>query len=125
MANIPNISEAEWEIMKIIWRSNPITSEQIIKLLQDETSWSQATIKTFIIRLVKKEAIGFKKEGRNYHYYPLISEDECIKEENKSFLKRVYNGAANMLFMKFLEHESFTDEELDELEALLKSKKKK
>jgi BlaI family penicillinase repressor len=124
MSTLPKISEAEWEIMKLIWKSNPITSEEIINLLSGRMMWSAQTIKTFITRLIKKEVIGFDKKGRVYYYYPLISEEECVRSENESFLKKVYDGALNMLFTKFLEEELSMDQ-IEELERILKDKKEK
>ncbi|MBE5992216.1 MAG: BlaI/MecI/CopY family transcriptional regulator [Paenibacillaceae bacterium] len=124
MSTLPKISEAEWEIMKLIWKSNPITSEEIINLLSGRMMWSAQTIKTFITRLIKKEVIGFEKKGRVYYYYPLLSEEECIRSENETFLKKVYDGALNMLFTKFLEEELSIDQ-IEELERILKDKKEK
>ena len=124
MSTLPKISEAEWEIMKLIWKSNPITSEEIINLLSGRMMLSAQTIKTFITRLIKKEVIGFEKKGRVYYYYPLLSEEECIRSENESFLKKVYDGALNMLFTKFLEEE-LSMEQIEELERILKDKKEK
>ena len=86
--------------------------------------WSAQTIKTFITRLIKKEVIGFEKKGRVYYYYPLLSEEECIRSENETFLKKVYDGALNMLFTKFLEEELSMDQ-IEELERILKDKKEK
>lgn len=125
MKNIPKISEAEWEVMKLIWKTSPLTSEKIIESLSDKMNWSTQTIKTFITRLIKKGAIGFEKSGRVYNYYPLISENECIKSENETFLKKVYDGALGLLFTKFLEEENLSNDEIEELENLLKGKKEK
>lgn len=125
MQELPKISEAEWEVMKLIWKSNPLTSEEIINLLSDRMIWSAQTIKTFITRLIKKGAIGFEKKGRIYFYFPLLSEDECIRSENEFFLKKVYDGALNMLLTKFLEEEELTLEQIEELETILKDKKGK
>ncbi|WML33146.1 BlaI/MecI/CopY family transcriptional regulator [Clostridium sp. OS1-26] len=124
MKEMPKISAAEWEVMKLLWKSKTLTSEKIINSLSGKMNWSTQTIKTFITRLVKKEAIGFEKVGRTYNYYPLISEDECVKAENESFLEKVYDGAIGMLFTKFLEAESLSEKEIEELEQILKSKKK-
>ncbi|WP_432666881.1 BlaI/MecI/CopY family transcriptional regulator [Wukongibacter baidiensis] len=119
----PKISESEWEIMKIIWGDNPITSEKIIDFLRGKVPWTEQTIKTFINRLVKKEAIGFKKSGRRYQYYPLISKEECIKEESKSFFNRVFNGALGMMLSNFIEEAHLSDEEIDNLKRILEEKK--
>lgn len=125
MKNLPKVSEAEWEVMKLIWKISPLTSEKIIDSLSDKMNWSTQTIKTFITRLIKKGAIGFEKSGRIYNYYPLISENECIKSENETFLKKVYDGALGILFTKFLEEEILSNDEIEELENLLKDKKEK
>lgn len=124
MKEISKISDAEWEVMKLLWKDNPLTSEKIILELSGKMGWSSQTIKTFITRLIKKQAVGFEKSGRTYNYYPLLSESECKSAENESFLKKVYDGAFNMLVAKFLEEESLSEKEIEELEQLLKSKKK-
>lgn len=123
MKDIPKISAAEWEVMKLLWKNSPLTSEKIIDSLTSKMNWSTQTVKTFITRLLKKEAIGFEKVGRTYNYYPLISENECIKAENQTFLQKVYDGALGMLFTKFLEEEVLSEKEIEELEQILKSKK--
>ena len=123
--DIPKISESEWEVMKIIWEKNPITSEKIIYSLQDKVTWTEQTIKTFINRLVKKGAIGFEKSGRCYQYYPLISQKKCIKQESSSFIKRVFNGAVDMMILNFLEEGQLCEEEIKKLERILKEKQGK
>ncbi|WHH60904.1 BlaI/MecI/CopY family transcriptional regulator [Petroclostridium sp. X23] len=125
MKNIPKISEAEWEVMKLIWKNNPITSDILISILTDKMRWSSQTVKTFINRLLNKKVIDYEKSGRCYMYYPLISEKDCIKAENKSFLERVYDGAVGMLFTNFLEQESLSAKEIEALQELLEEKKKK
>ncbi|EKQ57634.1 MULTISPECIES: BlaI/MecI/CopY family transcriptional regulator [unclassified Clostridium] len=125
MKELPKISEAEWEVMKLLWKTNSLTSEKIIASLSEYNDWSDQTIKTFITRLIKKGAIGYEKTGRIYNYYPLVSEDECVKSENEFFLKKVYNGALNILFTKFLEEENLSIGEIEELENILKDKKEK
>ncbi|EHN15296.1 penicillinase repressor [Clostridium sporogenes PA 3679] len=123
MKYIPKISVAEWKIIKLLWKESPLKSEKIINSLTEKMDWSTQTVKTFITRLLKKEAIGFKKVGRAYNYYPLISENECIKAENQSFLQKAYDGDVGMLFTRFLEEEPLSEEEIEELEQILKDKK--
>ena len=125
MDSKPKISESEWEVMKILWKNSPKTSEEIIDVLSSENDWSSQTIKTFITRLIKKGAIAYDRNGRKYEYYPIITEEECIKSENESFLKKVYDGALGLLFSNFLKDEDLTLEEIEELENILKEKKKK
>lgn len=119
---IPNVTEAEWIIMKVIWDENPITAKQIIKKLENEKDWKEKTIKTMLSRLVNKEALTFEKEGREFKYYPLVTELECTQAENDSFLKKVYNGKLNVMLANFLKQEELTDQEIEELKKILESK---
>ena len=123
MNKASKISESELEIMKVLWSKSFLSSNEIINLLEHKVNWSGQTIKTFLNRLLNKEVIGFKKEGRNYLYYPLISYEDYIKVENKSFLERIYNGALDMLFSKFIEEEDLTEKDIEKLENILKEKK--
>lgn len=123
MKNVPNITEAESEIMKVLWEKNPMSANEIIASLADEINWSDQTVKTFLNRLLKKQAVGYKKSGRSYLYYPMVSYDDYVQAENKSFLHRVYDGALGMLFSKFLEQEELTENEIQHLEQILQKKK--
>ncbi len=120
-----HITEAESEVMKLLWLEEPLSSNEIISKLSQQMQWSDQTIKTFLNRLHKKKAIRFEKSGRNYLYYPLISHDEYLKSENRSFLNRVYKGAVGMLCAKFLEEEPLSEKDIEELQQLLEKKKNK
>ena len=109
--------------MKILWSKSPLMSSDIIEALKDETSWSPKTIHTLISRLVKKSVIGADKIDAFYHYYPLLSEAECVKEETKTFIEKVYNGSLGMLLSNFIKEEKFTEEEIAELQSILEQKK--
>ena len=122
--NIPKISDAEWEVMKLVWKKNPLSSEEIVTSLSVKMDCSAPTIKTYINRLLKKGALGYQKSGRNYLYYPLLSEKDCIRAESDSFLKRVYDGAVGLLFLNFIEDEYLTEKEIEKLQKLLEEKKK-
>jgi BlaI family penicillinase repressor len=120
---MPNISEAEWEVMKIIWSNSPCSSNDVIDALEHSNAWKPKTIKTLISRLLSKNVIGFKQEGRSYIYYPLVSEKECIKAESDSFLKRVYNGALKTMLVNFMQESDLTKEDIEELKRILEERK--
>lgn len=125
MSKTPKISDAEWEVMKAFWmKAIPSTANDIVEALNDNTNWKPNTIKTLIARLVKKNALGYKEEGRNYLYYPLVSEKECIKAESRSFLKRVYDGALQPMLVNFLQDEQLSLEDVEELKRILEERKK-
>ncbi|QJC54046.1 BlaI/MecI/CopY family transcriptional regulator [Paenibacillus albicereus] len=118
------ISESESEVMKLLWEQEPLTAGEIIVRLQREMDWSDQTIKTFLNRLLNKEAIRFEKSGRTYRYYPLVTRDEYLRSENRSFLNRVYDGAIGLMCAKFLEEEKLSDQDIEQLQRLLDKQKK-
>lgn len=120
-----NISDSEWKVMKIVWRKSPISGSEIVEELEADTDWNPKTIHTLIRRLVAKGAITAKKEKTFYSYYAAVSEDECVKEETKTFLEKCFNGSFNMLLSNFIKDEKLSEEDIEELQALLEAKKRR
>ncbi len=123
MKEMPQISDSEWEIMKILWTSAPLNANQVYLKMKESKNWKHTTVKTLLSRLVKKEALNFEKRNREYFYFPVVSEDECIQSESLSFLNKVYNGAVKTMIANFLEKEDLTNEEIQELKNILDQKK--
>lgn len=122
MQPIPRISESEWEVMKIVWVNAHITANEVVDQLEGITAWKPKTIKTLLNRLLKKEALGFEKKGQSYVYYPLVTESECVKSESQSFLNRVYGGAVSTMLVSFLEEQTLSKEDIEQLKRILDKK---
>ena len=125
MKNLPQIAESEWHVMKVLWSKRRLSGNQVVEELLERTAWSPRTIKTLLNRLVNKGALGFEKKGRDYIYFPLIEESECLEAESRNFLQRFYGGALHPMLSHFLETESISAEELEELQRILDEKRGK
>lgn len=125
MKKLPQITEAEFEIMKIVWKYTPISTNEITEKLIQTTQWSSKTIQTLIKRLVTKGALSYEKQSRVFVYTPLVKEDEYIGQESTSFLKRFYNGNITAMLSSYIENGKLSDTEIDELRSLLSKKQKK
>lgn len=121
----PKISEAEWEVMRVLWSENPLTANKIVEKLAETTRWKATTTRTLINRLVEKNVLGYEKKGREYHYYPLMAEVDCIRAESNSFLRRVYRGALNPILSAFMENEELSPEDIKALKRILQKKGRK
>ena len=62
MRKTPRISEAEWEVMKVLWKKSPMTANDIVKELTGKTHWKRETIRTLINRLVGKKVLKFSRK---------------------------------------------------------------
>jgi len=123
MNTTTRIGEGEWYVMKALWENAPLSAAQIVERVARETDWSQSTIHTMIRRLHKKGAIAGEKQEVMI-YSPLIPKQEAEKQETTSFLKRVYEGSAQMLVKGFLNNSQLTQEEILELKRLLEEKER-
>lgn len=124
MKSLPQISEAEFEVMKIIWKHAPINTNEITEMLSKTTAWNPKTIHTLIKRLVNKGAISYEKDGRVFVYTPRIKEDEYIENESGHFLKRFYNGDITRMLSSFMENNKLSKAEIKILRTMLSSDKK-
>ncbi len=71
MAGLPNISDAEWEVMNVVWDDGPLGAAEVAERLATSTDWTEATVKTLLGRLVKKGALTYEIDGRRYLYRAL------------------------------------------------------
>lgn len=122
MNTLPQISEAEFEVMKIVWKHAPISTNEITEKLLQITSWSPKTIQTLIKRLVTKGALTYEKQSRMFVYTPTVKENEYIRQESNSFLNRYYDGDITAMVSAYLENDKLSESELDTLRALLSQK---
>lgn len=115
------ISEAEWRVMEIIWGNENILASDIAIQLE-EMNWNIQTIKTLLSRLVNKNIISYKKEGKAYSYYSILSREECVKKERESFIYKVFKGSRQEFLTNFIKDENFTQGEIEELRKLINEK---
>ena len=125
MKKLPQISEAEFEVMKIVWKYAPISTTEITERLTQTTDWSPKTIQTLIKRLVSKNALSYKKQSRVFVYTPLVDENEYLDQKSSSFLERFYNGDLTAMVSAYIRSDRLSEEEIEELRALLSGKSKK
>lgn len=122
MQDLPQISEAEFEVMKIVWKHAPISTNDITDRLLRTTSWSPKTIQTLIKRLVIKKALTYEKQGRVFVYTPLVKENEYIDQKSTSFLKRYYDGDITAMLSSYIENDRLSETDIDHLRSLLSRK---
>jgi BlaI family penicillinase repressor len=125
MKTVPAISETEWKIMVIVWRRKAASAKVVVEdLLAIDKTWHPKTAKALLNRLIKKRALGFRKKGRAYIYRPLVSQDDCVDAESKSFLDQVFGGTLKPMLAHFLEKKKLSKNEINELKALLEKSEK-
>ena len=125
MKGLPRISDAEWLVMQAFWSEGRLTADEVVERLAGKVHWNARTIRTLINRLLTKKALRFEKEGRKYRYFPAVSEEQCIRQERRSFVQRVYGGTVTPMLAAFIEEAKLSREDIEELKRMLDEKRRR
>lgn len=116
------ISDAEWEVMEVLWQEAPLTSREVVERLAGATDWSPKTIKTLLGRLVRKGALTYDEDGNRYLYSPAVARKDAIRAEGHSFVERVFGGDEAQALLHFARQAELPAEEVEELRRLLEER---
>jgi BlaI family transcriptional regulator, penicillinase repressor len=122
MTRTPPVTDAEWEVMNVLWDESPRTANDVIELLGDRMKWHATTVKTLLSRLVKKGVVRYRSEGNRYLYFAAIPRQRYVREESASFIDRVFGGETTPALMHFVRNTRLSKEEIDELRRILDEK---
>ncbi|NMP31969.1 BlaI/MecI/CopY family transcriptional regulator [Thalassotalea sp. M1531] len=114
-----DISNAELEVLGVLWQQSPLSANEIIERLNEQREWHEKTVKTLLNRLVKKEAIGFEKEQRRYQYYPLIAQENYQQQASQSLVQRLFSGKVSPLVAGFAKNNQLQKDDIESLKALI------
>ena len=117
------ISDAEWQVMKIIWMQGEQTSTDLIRVLAERFDWSKSTIQTLLARLVEKECLTRKKEGKSFVYSALLTLDQSRDLLVQDIKDKVCSRGIKNLLADLIVECDFTLADLEDLEAVISKKK--
>lgn len=117
-----NITDAELEIMKLLWEDKELTLNQIVEKLNNNEERNKSTIKTLLYRLVEKGSVESITQAKKEHkFIAAIKQEEYIRKENETFLQKLYNGSTNKLLLNFVEEKKISKKDLTDLLDLIES----
>ena len=117
------ISDAEWQVMKIIWMQGEQTSTDLIKVLEKRFSWSKSTIQTLLARLVEKECLTREKQGKSFIYSALLTQEDSKKLLVQDIKDKLCSRRIKLLLADLIEECDFTLDYLEGLEKVIAKKK--
>ena len=117
------ISDAEWQVMKIIWMQGEQTSTDLIKVLEKRFSWSKSTIQTLLARLVEKECLTREKQGKSFIYSALLTQEDSKKLLVQDIKDKLCSRRIKLLLVDLIEECDFTLADLEGLEEVISKKK--
>jgi len=114
-----SISDAESQVMEVLWNEHPLSAEEVVAALTKSTDWQEPTIKTLLNRLLNKRAIAAQRDGRRYLYRPLMSRDDYVHAQSKSLLDRLFDGRVAPLVAHFSEQRKLSKKDIAELKRII------
>ena len=117
------ISDAEWQVMKIVWMQGEQTSTDLIRVLAERFDWSKSTIQTLLARLVEKGCLTRKKEGKSFVYSVLLTLDQSRDLLVQDIKDKVCSRRIKNLLADLIVECDFTLDDLEDLEAVISEKK--
>ena len=122
--DIAKVSDAEWEVMHVLWERKIASAAEVCETLSKSFSWSPKTVRTFLARLVQKNVVKVVlQEGIN-HYIPLIEESPAKQKLGQSFLQKFFGGVLPSMVANFVNDDKITLDELTQLQEMIEKKRR-
>jgi predicted transcriptional regulator len=119
----PEISGAEHAVMEALWQRSPLTAQEVCEEVCGPRGWTLATVKTLLSRLVVKQAVETEPDGKRFLYSPRMERAAYVGTESRRLVDRLFGGRAAPLFAHLAQSEALTEDDIVEIEALLKELK--
>jgi BlaI family penicillinase repressor len=117
------ISEAELVVMEALWEQSPLTANDVADRVTNARDWSAQTVKTLLSRLMAKDVIAADQDGRRFLYRPMVAREDYVASESGRLVNRLFGGRVSPLVAQLASQDQLTDDDIAELEAILKGLK--
>lgn len=120
---IAKISDAEWEIMRVVWAQKETTSKAVTAILNNKTEWKATTVKTLLSRLVEKKMLATKPLGNKFIYFPIVAERQSIEALSEAILTKICSRKVATFVETILSASLLSFDDIEKIEKLLQAKR--
>jgi predicted transcriptional regulator len=117
------IGDAEYAVMEVLWAEAPLTASEVAERVPADRGWSIRTVKTMLSRLLNKGVLAHEEDGRRYLYRPAVRREDYVQQESRRLIDRMFGGRLTPLVAHLAERDQLTENDIAEVEALLKELK--
>ena len=119
MKKQPSLNQSEWQVMELLWQK-PHTLMEMVSALSQSVGWSKSTVATMVRRMEEKGLISYQEQGKARVFSPNVSLEHVAARETDSLLNRAYKGSLTMLVSNLVQRNGLSQDDIDELYAILK-----
>ena len=109
----------EWKLMECLWENGSCTGREAVEDMEKRSGWSRSTTLTMLRRMTEKGAILCHEENGVNVYSANVNRADAAQRETEDFLHRVYRGSVSMMVSAMSEKQTLSQQDIDELYALL------
>ncbi len=118
------LTEAEWDIIQVVWEQEPCAAPAVQEELVARKQWTYSTVKTLMDRMVAKGLLTTERVRNLILYRAAIRRDEAQRGELLRTVKRAFGGAFTPMMQFMLESDTLSQKELDELQSMIQRKRR-
>ena len=115
----PELTEAEWAIMKVVWDNEPCAAGTVQEALVKSRDWAYSTVKTTMDRMAGKGLLEITKIRNLQLFSSTVTQDDAKKGEFRKMLKRAFDGALTPMMQFLIEEEGLSKNELTQLRKIV------
>jgi BlaI family penicillinase repressor len=115
----PELTEAEWAIMKVVWDNEPCAAGTVQEALTKTRDWAYSTVKTTMDRMAGKGLLEITKIRNLQLFSSTVTQDDAKKGEFRKMLKRAFDGALTPMMQFLIEEEGLSKNELTQLRKIV------
>ncbi|MFD1673565.1 BlaI/MecI/CopY family transcriptional regulator [Alicyclobacillus fodiniaquatilis] len=124
MSVMKKLPDAEFDIMKVVWASEPpVSSNTVMEQLGNERGWKAPTAISLLLRLVERGFLRTQKNGKERVYYPLVTKEEYLKFETGNFMRQFHGNSFLNLVNTLYSDNALTEKDIDELREVIQRAK--
>ena len=119
MAELPQLSNGEMEVARVIWELKDASLGEIYSAFASEREGDYSTVQTYVRRLEAKGYVESRREGRGKRYRPKVAPRHVIRRTLTDLVDRLFGGQAMPLMRHLIEDKGISRKEIAELRELL------
>lgn len=116
-----NLTDAEWEVMKIVWDAQPCTAGDVQEALSQGRGWAYSTVKTTMDRMVRKGILALRRVRNLQLFEARMDRTEAARGEIRRVLDRAFDGAFAPMMNHLVAHEDLSAEDFAALRRMIDS----
>ena len=116
------LTDAEWQLMNVLWSNHPTTARELSEQLPQDNKWAYTTIKTMLTRLVTKGAVSERKRGNTSIYQPLLDRQNARRSALRTLIDQAFEGGLAPMLNFLMEDKSLNNTERKVLQEMLNKK---